>query len=150
MVNRRLLVVTFVVFCAVSEDAMALKCYNGEASFFENREGLRVPGRLREPRLLDCGRHKDWRFGDLCLSYYAKTDLKFGRDGDGIEVLSGTWSKRCVDRSSRTGIIVEFAGDFSDRCIESKKGLMNGTAIMCICNTDGCNQEIELDVKSNP
>ena len=113
---------------------MALKCYNGEASFFENREGLRVPGRLREPRLLDCGRHKDWRFGDLCLSYYAKTDLKFGRDYDGIEVLSGTWYKRCVDRSSRVGRIVEFAGDFSDRCIESKKGPQGLRVCFNICN----------------
>ena len=100
---------------------MALKCYDGHASFFENREGLRVPGRQIGPRLLDCDRHKDWRFGDLCHSYYAKTDLKFGGTYDGVEVLAGTWSKRCVDRSSN--LMLEFAGDFSDRCIESKENL---------------------------
>ena len=105
---------------------MALKCYNGEASFFENREGLRVPGRLREPRLLDCGRHKDWRFGDLCLSYYAKTDLKF----KGGEIPAGSWGKQCIGRSSPQ--IEDFDGDFSERCIVSKKDF---TVCFNICNT---------------
>ena len=46
--------------------------------------------------------------------------------------------------------VEEFNGDFSERCIETEKGMSSGTFIMCICNTDGCNQEKELYVKSNP
>ena len=100
---------------------MALKCYSGEAWFFENREGLRVPGRYNEkqkPRLRDCGRHED-----LCLTYYAKTDLKFGRTYDGIQVLVGSGYKKCVGSSSGFERSGEFAGDFSERCIESKEDL---------------------------
>jgi len=128
MVNRRLLLVTFVVFCAFFEGTMALKCYSG---YFENREG----DRQREPQLSDCERNED-----LCLSVYAKTDLKYKLVKWG-EVPAGSWVKRCVRRSDKR--IDEFDGDFSERCIESesKNNLTIGTAIMCICNTDGCNQE---------
>merc|ERR1712008_134997 len=125
MVNRRLLLVTFVVFCAIFEGTMALKCYSGE---FENREGARQ----REPRLYDCGSNDD-----LCLSVYAKTDIlnKWGH-----QIYAGSWGKGCVGRSFPT--IEEFDGDYSERCIESKNELLTrGTFIMCICNTDGCNQE---------
>merc|ERR1712008_107066 len=123
MVNRRLLLVTFVVFCAFFEGTMALKCYDGE---FNNREGARQ----REPRLYDCGRNED-----LCVSYYAKTDLKFNR----AKIPARSWGKQCVGRSSSR--IEEFDGDYSDRCIESKKNLTSGTFIVCICKTDGCNQK---------
>merc|ERR1712008_397114 len=131
MVNRRLLLMTFVVFCAFFEGTMALKCYDGE---FINRDGAWQ----REPKLRDCERNED-----LCLSYYAKTALKFKWG----EIPAGSYRKQCVGRSSSR--IEEFDGYYSDRCIESKKELTSGTLIMCICNTDGCNQEKELDVKSN-
>merc|ERR1711971_925166 len=107
---------------AVFEGAMALKCYSGE---FENRGG-----RQREPRLRDCGRNDD-----MCLSYYAKTDLKFKL---GYEIPAGSWEKQCIGRSSQQ--IEDFDGDFSERCIVSKKDLTSGTFIICICKTDGCNQ----------
>merc|ERR1712086_586673 len=84
MVNRRLLLVTFVVFCAFFEGTMALKCYLGG---FDNHPGARQ----REPRLRDSGRNDD-----LCLSYYAKSDLKFKWG----EIPAGSWEKRCVGRSS--------------------------------------------------
>merc|ERR1712008_70338 len=114
MVNRRLLLVTFIVFCAFFEGTMALKCYSGE---FDNQPGRRD----REPRLHDCGSNDD-----LCLSYYAKTDFlnKWGR-----EIYAGSWAKGCVGRSSST--IEELDGDYSERCIESKNNLLTiGTAIM--------------------
>ena len=91
---------------------MALKCYSGE---FENRGG-----RQREPRLRDCGRNDD-----LCLSYYAKTDLKF----KGGEIPAGSWGKQCIGRSSPQ--IEDFDGDFSERCIVSK----DFTVCFNICNT---------------
>merc|ERR1711935_857491 len=129
MVNRRLLLVTFVVFCAFFEGTMALECYGGG---FANHPGRTL--RQREPRLYDCGSNDD-----LCLFYYAKTDLKLWLD----EVPAGSWRKQCVGRSAWQ--IEEFDGDYSERCIGSKNELTSGTAIMCICNTDGCNQEL-LDV----
>merc|ERR1711935_225222 len=75
MVNRRLFLVTFIVFCAIFEGTMALKCYDG---LFINQPGARQ----RESRLYYCGRNED-----LCLSVYAKTDLEF--DGD--------FSERCIE-----------------------------------------------------
>merc|ERR1712021_134002 len=89
MVNRRLLLVTFVVFCAIFEGTMALECYGGG---FANHPGQR---RQREPpRLYDCERNDD-----LCLSYYAKTDVlnKWGH-----QIYAGSWAKGCVGRSSST------------------------------------------------
>jgi len=133
MVNRRLFLVTFIVFCAIFEGTMALKCYDG---LFINQPGARQ----RESRLYYCGRNED-----LCLSVYAKTDLEFKNSQS---VFAGAWQKRCVGRSAWQ--IEEFDGDFSERCIESEKHLTSGTFIVCICTTDGCNQEKELDVKSNP
>ena len=94
---------------------MALKCYSGE---FENRKGARQ----REPRLRDCGRNDN-----LCISYYAKTDLKFKKWG---EMPAGSWGKKCIGRSSPQ--IDDFDGDFSERCIVSKKYLM---VCFNICNT---------------
>ena len=95
---------------------MALKCYSGE---FENRGG-----RQREPRLRDCGRNDD-----MCLSYYAKTDLKFKLDEWG-EIPAGSWGKQCIGRSSTQ--IEDFDGDFSERCIVSKRGF---SVCFNICNT---------------
>merc|ERR1711935_851064 len=114
MVNRRLLLVTFVVFCAFFEGTMALKCYGGG---FANHPGRTL--RQREPRLYDCGSNDN-----LCFSYYAKTDLKFKWG----ETPAGSWGQRCVGRSARH--IEEFDGNFSDRCIESKKDLTSGTSIV--------------------
>ena len=125
--------VTFVVFCAFFEGTTALKCYSGE---FENREGAKQ----REPRLRDCERYED-----LCLSYYNRDDITLR--GNNV-MPGGSWGKNCEDRSST--LIEEFNGDFSERCIETEKGIMSGTIIMCICNTDRCNHEKELDVKSTP
>ena len=86
----------------------ALKCYVGE---FENYEGVRK----KEPQLRDCGRK-----AEFCISYYAKTKVD-----NALE--AGSWDKRC-DRTPRdtftTAMIEEFDGDFSDRCIETKKDLM--------------------------
>ena len=133
MANRRLLLVTFVVFCAFFEGTMALKCYSGE---FENHGGARQS----EPRLRDCESYED-----LCLSYYNRDDITLG----GNDVIpGGSWGKYCDQESSI--FVEEFNGDFSERCIETEKGITSGTIIMCICNTDGCNQEKELYVKSNP
>ena len=128
MANRRLLLVTFVVFCAFFEGTTALKCYSGT---FENREGARQWEPLR---LRDCESNED-----LCLSYY----VPYNRD-DIYDVLpGGSWGKYC-DQGSST-LMEEFNGDFSEKCIETEEGI-----ITCFCNTDGCNHEKELDVKSNP
>ena len=86
---------------------MALKCYSGE---FENHEGARQ----REPRLRDCERYED-----LCLSYYNRDDITLGRNH---VMPGGSWGKNCEDRAST--LIEEFNGDFSERCIEAKKGVM--------------------------
>ena len=79
---------------------MALKCYDGD-----NHHST------REPRLRDCGRNQD-----LCVSFRAKTDSK---DKGGTSIPAGTWLGQCTGRSSPQAD--EFEGDFSERCIVSKK-----------------------------
>ena len=83
---------------------MALKCYD-------------------KNELRDCGRNEDL----LCVSYYAKTVIKYGRN---YEIPAGSLGGHCVERSSTH--IEEFDGDFSERCIESK--LHNQSVCFNICN----------------
>ena len=111
---------------------MALKCYGGE---FQNHPGARQ----KNPRLKDCDRNED-----LCIFMINRDELTVRDD----VIPGGSWGYHCAD--SRDRRLEEFNGDFSERCIETEKGIMSGTIIMCICNTDRCNHEKELDVKSTP
>ena len=90
---------------------MALKCYSGYSA----------GARQKEPRLEDCDRNED-----LCISSYAKTDLKARKI-----IPAGTWGKGCDQSGVRSGdrSLEDFNGDFSERCIESTYGLT-------VCNLD--------------
>ena len=96
---------------------MALKCHRGD---YENWPGNR-PSMYRN-RLRDCGRNED-----LCLSIFNKDDITIRKD----VMPGGSFSKMCEDSSSKgvSGVLEDFHGDFSERCIESKKGLT-------VCNID--------------
>ena len=111
---------------------MALKCYGGE---FQNHPGARK----ELLRLKDCDRNED-----LCIFIINRDELTVRGD----VIPGGSEVHHCAD--SRDRRFEEFNGDFSERCIETEKGIMSGTIIMCICNTDRCNHEKELEVKSTP
>jgi hypothetical protein len=100
---------------------MALKCYDRD---FESGN---------EQKLKDCGR-KD----DLCVSFYNR---ETARDEKNKPIPRG-WGKSC--EKSKSIQFEDFNGDFSERCIESTKGLTSGSYTLCICKTDGCNKDIQL------
>jgi len=135
MVNSRLLLVSIVVFCVFFEGD-ALKCYKGQSD------------KSNEPILVDCQRNED-----VCVSSFTKTEVILDHRGNaGDPIPAGSWDKNCFIRSNLPHIfeeLREFDNDQSDRCIEIKSSFVkSGKLVACVCSTDGCNQEIELDVEN--
>merc|ERR1712086_11048 len=103
----------------------ALRCFKGHGTSYE---GL--------PKLVAC---KGIEY--VCASDYAKTDIY---SEHGLEITAGTWRKSCFRKSELP--FYDFGDGASDRCIEIKfHDLKSGKLVACICRTDGCNQQIELE-----
>merc|ERR1711935_608959 len=106
----------------------ALRCFEGGGPSYE-----------KLPKLVDCK-----GIEDVCYSVYAKTDLYSER---GLYAPAGTWEKRCSKKSDFPEVSEEFGDGASDRCIEPNFFFVkSGKVVACICSSDGCNQQIELEV----
>merc|ERR1711935_1221576 len=120
------LLVTLLIVGAFFE-GNALRCFEGGGPSYE-----------KLPKLVDCK-----GIEDVCYSVYAKTDLYSER---GFYAPAGVWAKSCFKKSHLPEVSEEFGNGASDRCIEIKfHFLKSGKVVGCICSTDGCNQQIELE-----